>query len=241
MDKKGLPRLPRVMQRIHDKGRLAERPPVSYEVFDILYKGYRPVLREPLIRRKGLLLDTLSPTDSVHLCHFQQGDGIAFFQAVTDLGLEGMVAKQSNGIYVPGRRSRSWLKVKAFKTGNLVVGGYTIGGGYRKDLFGSVLLGAYDGEGLRFLGSVGGGFGKEDMGLTHSLLTQAHADVSPFVDPPQVERLLYWCEPRLVMQVKFGELTEAGHLRFPVFTTLRFDIEPRDCTIEALKEAGSSS
>ena len=238
LDKSRLPRLQGVMQRIHGQGHLAERFPVSYEVFDILYKDYRPVLREPLMRRKHLLNQALSPSASIHLCHFVEREGITFFRAATDLGLEGMVAKQKNSLYIPGKRSRNWLKVKANKTGNLVVGGYTIGGGrHRKELFGSVLIGAYDRGRLRFLGSVGGGFSKEDMTLTHSLLTQLHTKACPFVNPPQVQRLLYWCEPSLVFQVKYGELTEAGHLRFPIFTALRPDIEPKDCTVAALKGA----
>ena len=237
LDRNRVPRLRRVMQRMHDQGRLAERFPVSYEAFDILYKDYRPVLREPLMRRKHLLNEALSPSTSIHLCHFVEGEGITFFRAATDLGLEGMVAKQKNSLYIPGKRNRSWLKIKANKTGNLVVGGYTIGGGRRKELFGSVLLGAYDRGRLRFLGSVGGGFSKEDMTLTHSLLTQLHTNVCPFVNPPQVQRLLYWCEPGLVFQVKYGELTEAGHLRFPVFMGLRPDTEPKDCTVAALKGA----
>ncbi len=235
LDKKGLPHLPKVMQRIHEQGSLAPKPPVSYQIFDILYKDYRSLMREPLMQRKRLLSQTVGAAGAVQLCHFVEGEGTTFFQGATDLGLEGMVAKLKNSLYQPGKRSRSWLKVKATKTANLVVGGYTIGGGNRKEMFGSVLLGVHDRKGLRFLGSVGGGFAKDEMELTHKMLTQLQSEDCPFFNAPQVDRLLYWCRPLLVMQVKYGELTEAGHLRFPIFLALRPDIDPSACTVPALE------
>ena len=237
LDKEGLPRLPRVMRRIHDKTRWGEGPAVNFEIFDILYKGYRPLLKEPLIQRKRILNQTVSAAGPVHLCHYAEEEGLTFFQAATNLGLEGMVAKQKNSAYLPGKRSRHWLKVKATRTANLVVGGYTIGGGNRKELFGSILLGAYDKKGLRFVGSVGGGFSKDDLAMTHDLLTSAQTDDCPFVDPPEVQRLLYWCTSGLVVQVKYAEYTAAGHLRFPIFVTFRPDVDPQECTLAALKAA----
>ena len=234
-DENGVPRLPRVMRRIHDQARMTEPVPVNFEVFDVLYRGYQPVMKEPLMRRKALLKETLQANDTLHICHFEEEAGIAFFEAATRLGLEGVVAKTKNSIYTPGKRSRNWLKVKAHKTGNVVVGGYTIGGGARKELFGGLLVGVYDRKGLRFIGSVGGGFQGQDLDVLYSLVTKLHADECPFVEPPAVDRLLYWCQPVMVLSVKFGELTEDGHLRFPVFKGLRPDMDPRDCTLTALK------
>ena len=235
LDGEGLPRLPRVMQRIHGASRLSPKETVNFQVFDILYRGYRPLLREPLWRRKRLLHETILPDSTINLCHFEERDGVAFFQAATRLGLEGMVAKDKHSLYYPGKRSRHWLKVKEHRTANLVVGGYTFGGGPRRELFGSLQLGAFERKGLRSVGSVGGGFSNEDLKLTYALLGQLHTEACPFVNPPVLQRLLYWCEPRLVIQVKYGELTERGHLRFPIFMALRPDIEPRECTLDALR------
>jgi bifunctional non-homologous end joining protein LigD len=117
-----------------------------------------------------------------------------------------------------------------------VVGGYTFGGGARKELFGSLLLGAYDRGKLRFVGSVGGGFTKQDLELKYGALTQMHAEHSPFVDDPQVDKFLYWCEPVLVVQVNYGEFTEQRHLRFPIFSSLRPDVSARDCTMDVLSQ-----
>lgn len=235
LDRDGLPQLPRVMQRLHGAGRLSPKDTVHFQLFDILYRGYLPLLREPLWRRKTRLHETVLPSSTIQICHFEEGEGVAFFDAAAGLGLEGMVAKNKHSFYYPGKRSRHWLKVKGHRTANLVVGGYTFGGGPRRELFGSLLLGAYERKGLRFVGSVGGGFSNEDLKLTYSLLSQLHTGACPFANPPVVQRLLYWCEPRLAIQVRYGELTEGGHLRFPIFTALRPDIEPADCTLEALR------
>ena len=236
MDDEGVPRLHRVMERWH-QGRLSRKPvPVSFEVFDILYLDGRSLIREPLYRRKVHLNDCVKPNAIVHVCHYEEGEGIALFEAARGLGLEGIVAKDKQSIYQPGKRSRHWLKVKHSRTANLVVGGYTFGGGSRKELFGSLLLGAYDGDKLRFVGSVGGGFSKQDLELAHAAITQLHRERSPFVVDPKVDRFLFWCEPVLVVQVNYGEFTELRHLRFPIFSALRPDVDARDCTIQAIRE-----
>ena len=120
----------------------------------------------------------------------------------------------------------------------MVVGGYTFGGGARKELFGSLLLGVYDGGELRYVGSVGGGFSNADLALTYGALTQMHTERCPFAEAPEVQRFLYWCEPVLVVQVTYGEFTEARHLRFPIFSALRPDIDARDCTLDAIPAEG---
>ncbi len=234
MDDEGVPRLHRVMERWH-QGKLSRKPvPVSFEVFDILYRDGKPLLREPLHQRKQQLNACLTPNALVHVCPYEEGEGIALFEAARNLGLEGIVAKDRNSPYQPGKRSKHWLKVKHSRTANLVGGGYTFGGGARKELFGSLLLGAYAGDKFKFVGSVGGGFTKQDLEITYSAITQLHTDASPFTDEPEVDKFSFWCEPVLVVQVKYGEFTELRHLRFPIFSALRPDVDARDCTFDAI-------
>lgn len=238
MDEEGAPRLHRVMERWH-QAKLATKPvPVRFEVFDILYRDGKPLLREPLYRRKAHLNDCLEPNGLVHVCHYEEGEGIALFEAVRDLGLEGIVAKDKSSTYQPGKRSRHWLKVKHSRTANLVVGGYTFGGGARKELFGSLLLGAYDHGKLHFVGSVGGGFSKPDLEFTYAAITQLHTPDSPFVGALDVEKFLFWCQPALAVQVNYGEFTELRQLRFPVFSALRPDVNAADCTFDSILGEG---
>ena len=103
---------------------------------------------------------------------------------------------------------------------------------------GSLLLGAYDGfHKLHYVGSVGGGFSKRDLEITYSALTQLHTANSPFASEPKVDKFLFWCDPLLAIQVKYGEFTEKRNLRFPIFSALRPDIDPRDCTLAAISDS----
>ena len=44
-------------------------------------------------------------------------DGAALLEATRGMGLEGVVAKRCGSRYLPGRRSKSWLKVKHTTSG----------------------------------------------------------------------------------------------------------------------------
>jgi bifunctional non-homologous end joining protein LigD len=234
MDEEGIPRLHRVMERWH-QGKLSRKPvPVSFEIFDILHREGKSLMREPLYRRKAHLNDCVKPNDLIHICHYEEGEGVALFEAARDLGLEGIVAKDKASPYQPGKRSKHWLKVKHSRSANLVVGGYTFGGGARKELFGSLLLGAYSGNKLRYVGSVGGGFSKQDLEITYATITQLHTSDCPFDEAPVVEKFSFWCDPVLAVQVNYGEFTPQRHLRFPIFSALRPDVSARDCLLETI-------
>ena len=242
LDQEGRPNFPLVMQRLHRQGvrSVAEPMAISFETFDILYEDFESVMRAPLTERKERLAAAVGSNDTIHLSHFELANGLAFFAGVQRMGLEGMVAKDVDSLYQPGRRSKQWVKVKTSRSANFVVGGYTFGGGRRKDFFGSLLLGAYDVERrLQYVGAVGGGFDGATLEAMKGLLTDLQTAAGPFAEAPVVDRLMFWCDPRLVIQVKYGELTDAGQLRFPIFVTVRPEIDPRDCTLEAVEEAST--
>jgi bifunctional non-homologous end joining protein LigD len=71
-------------------------------------------------------------------------DAEQLYGAALASGFEGIVAKRIDSVYQPGQRSRSWLKIKAAQTAELLVGGYTRGKGAREPL-GALLLGYWDG------------------------------------------------------------------------------------------------
>ena len=245
LDQDGRPSFPLVMQRIHraagpGPGAAPPAAAVSFQAFDILYQDYVPVLGSPLHERKERLAEAVRPADTVHLPHFEVANGIAFFQGVRRLGLEGMVAKGLDSLYHPGRRSREWVKVKTSRTADLVVGGYTLGYGRRAAVFGSLLVGVYDDAGaLQYVGSVGGGFSEASLASVNELLRSLDRPGRPFDTEPAVDRPMSWCDPRAVVRVRFSELTEARQLRFPVFEAVRPGVDPRDCTMQALEEAST--
>ena len=94
---------------------LARSLPATYVVFDLLYSRYRSLLAEPLQHRRALIGQLVQELGQPALVLSQGivGAGTTFFQQVCQLGMEGVVAKCVTSRYRPGRRSASWIKIKA--------------------------------------------------------------------------------------------------------------------------------
>jgi DNA ligase D-like protein (predicted ligase) len=206
---------------------------LCFQAFDILWLDGRPLLDRPLWQRKNRLHETVRAVPELSAVDFVDNEGMAFFEAVLQRKLEGIVAKRKNSVYAPGVRSRDWLEIRAFNSGDFVIGGYTFGGTRRKgDPFGSLLLGAYDGEKLRYVGSVSGGMSDSEARQIVALLEPCVADAPAFARPPAIARLIYWTRPELVCHVRFSEWSRDGMLRFPIFSALRPDLVPAECTAD---------
>src|SRR4030095_11933260 len=128
-------------------------------------------------------------------------EGDAFLKQVTALGLEGIIAKQSDAPYRGGRTDK-WLKIKAEKTGDFVVVGFTAPNGTRPG-FGALQLADYVNGALVYAGRAGTGVhggllrarlaagacvsaGGAGTGFTDGLLRELRAMLDPLVrrDPP---------------------------------------------------------
>jgi DNA ligase-1 len=81
---------------------------VAYLAFDLLYLDGRPLLAEPLSRRRELLGRVLSPGDEVVAVPSIRGEGRALYQAVVDQGIAGVLARDVRSPYLPGVRSGLW-------------------------------------------------------------------------------------------------------------------------------------
>ena len=184
----GIPQRYAVVERWLAGAEARRRTPVNYEVFDILHLDGEPLLNHPLYERKARLHDALRPNATVHVCHFEEGEGVAMYAAARELGLHGIVAKDKHSLYEPGKRSRHWLSTKHARTMNLVVGGYTFGGS--RQPFDSLLLGVFEDGLLRFTGAAGGGTARGDQRLLHRMLSQRHTDQCPFAREPRRQPLL---------------------------------------------------
>jgi bifunctional non-homologous end joining protein LigD len=230
------------LQNPHDIERAAKTTPVTFIAFDVLYLDGRWVIDEPWERRREMLEEIVIPTEYLQVSTAVVGEGRALFNAAEQQRLEGIVAKKTHSPYRPGRRGRDWLKVKTTYEADVVIGGWRPGEGSRSTRFGALLVGAYDGEGLRFLGAVGTGF--TDKTLTELLgqMSALESSTNPFSSDPRDGKERWgkpikdphWIEPRLVAAVEFRELTSAGRLRAPSFKGLRSDKNPKDCLYEEL-------
>ncbi len=233
LDEKGLPDFGLLQRTATTSNRAAmvgkgTSATIVYYPFDLLYLNGVNLENAPLHKRKSLLEEVLVPGKNIRHVEFTEGDGLSFFRAVVNLGLEGMVAKRQDGRYEAGNRSSSWLKIKNVQTQEFLVGGYTEGSGARSSSFGALLLGYYEVGRLEYAGKVGSGFGAVELDELQVRLKKLKVVGSPFADELGLGRsAIHWVAPELVVQVKYAEWTDEGRLRAPVFVGIRTDLDPR--------------
>jgi bifunctional non-homologous end joining protein LigD len=234
LDASGRTSFERIQQRftLHDPREVARAEvdvPVVYQAFDLLGAlGYDARALE-LARRKEVLARFVPACGVVRYSDHVEGDGRRLFEAAAERGLEGVVAKRADSRYESGRRSKSWLKLKAPRTANAVIVGWTAGRGGRARL-GAVLLAWWRGDELVYAGSAGSGLGEGTIDALLPALEARRAAEPPCSDvpspPPAGAR---FARPELVCEVRFTEVTAAGLLRQPVFLGLRPEVPPAAC------------
>jgi bifunctional non-homologous end joining protein LigD len=232
----GRPSFGALQERLDRFGRsAAERAPVTFVAFDLLYGNGRDLRDEPLTARKAALEAILTGEGPVMYSKHVERDGKQLYALARERGLEGIVAKKARSPY-RSRRSRDWLKIKILSRQEFVIGGWTEGRGSRKH-FGALLVGTYDGDDFVYAGSVGTGFDEKKLSAIAKRLEPLERKTPAFVKPPKTETRAHWTTPELAAEVSFTEWTRDGQLRHPVFVALRTDKEPRDIVRERLEPA----
>jgi bifunctional non-homologous end joining protein LigD len=211
-----------------------------YVVFDILEKNGSPLVNLPLMERKKILAATVQESAHVLVANYIEEKGQAYYQAVQEKGLEGVMAKKKDSIYEPGQRSGNWLKIKKIHTVDAVIFGYTQGGGAREKTFGSLLLGLYDKEGKpAYIGNVGSGFSEKTLLALQETFDKLKTDKPAFaVDHPEQ---VTWLVPELVCEVTYQFVTNDRKLRIAQFKTLRTDKPAIECTTDQLGGASTQT
>jgi bifunctional non-homologous end joining protein LigD len=198
----------------------ASHTPV-YVLFDLLFARGRDLRARPLAERRAALEKEVRPHGPLRLARRLAADGFQAFELARARGLEGIVAKDAASAYETGKRSTAWRKVKVRAEEEFVIGGYTAPAGARSH-FGAILVGAFDGDRLRYAGKVGTGFTAKTLAELAERFRPLVRPSPAFVDPPR-ERGVTWLAPRLVAQIGFMERTGDGRLRHPVYLGLRED------------------
>ena len=220
--------------------------PVYFYAFDMLQLDGKSLLGLQLEGRKEFLEELCAGAgDPVRYSGVIGGDAKRLLEEVKRRGLEGLIGKQRNSVYEPGRRSGAWIKLKCVDEQEFVIGGYTPPQGARKH-FGAILVGYYDNNKLVFAGKVGTGFTAKSLSILHKKLQKEARDDCPFVDlpskqngqwvqgiTPSMMKKMHWVNPKFVAQIKFAEWTRDKKLRAPVFLGLRDDKRPTEVVREA--------
>jgi len=202
----------------------AKHPAVCY-LFDCLYLDGRAIVNEPLARRREWLEDAIRKGSAYRVSEVVE-EGAAFFEAVKEMGLEGIMAKQRHSTYLPGKRTESWLKIKSQQTLECAVIGYTKGTGDRETTFGALHLAEVNGGELRYIGKVGTGFDDRSLKTVFAELKKLTTIKRPIKERPLDDAQSIWVELKLMCEVQFASLTKDGMLREPVFVRLRPDLKP---------------
>jgi bifunctional non-homologous end joining protein LigD len=195
-------------------------PPVTFWAFDLLACEGRDLRGLPLRARRDLLRLLLRDSPRIRCVEPVETEGEAFFEAVKQMGLEGIVAKRADALHHAGH-GPDWQKVVINQVGDFAVVGHTAG-------VTSLALATWDGTGLVYSGRAGSGLTGREASRVERELTGLRRSSPACREPPR-DRDLMWVEPRLVAEVRYREWERGGSPRAPVFCRFRDDKRPEDC------------
>jgi len=209
------------------------RAPVRFLLFDLLALDGKDLTGLPARERRRLLEATVRASSSVGVPPEFTGTIAEALEHAAGSHLEGIVVKERDAPYLPGRRSTSWTKIKLHRTQEIVVAGWRPGKGSRAGTIGSLLMGIPERGTLRYAGRVGTGFSDDALAELARRLKPLARKTSPLVDVPAADRAdAHWVSPTLVGEVQYTERTRDGRLRHPSWRGLRPDKRPDDVRAE---------
>jgi bifunctional non-homologous end joining protein LigD len=207
---------------------------VAY-VFDVLYLNGRDLTKLPLRKRKENLQALLKKSKTAPALRYSEhieGNGGEIFAKACSMGLEGIVSKQAEAPYLPGRQ-RSWLKSKCAQRQEFIIIGYSDPRKGERAL-GALYLGYHTSGRIKYAGKVGTGFTMESARSLSARLKTLSAR-EPVLSREEAGGLsarewqsIHWVKPVLLCEVDFTEWTKDGQLRHPSFQGLREDKDADD-------------
>jgi ATP-dependent DNA ligase len=225
---------------------LVQQQPATFVIFDILQtEDNQTLMSAPLSQRRQILeqfYETYCSKEKAIRLSPQTDQLSEAMDWLSSSGwyIDGIVAKKSTDVYVPGERVMQ--KYKPMRTADCVVGGFRYG--KDSDEVGSLLLGLYDDEGrLNHVGFTSGIAKAEKPSLTKKLerLIQEPGFTGNAPGAPSrwsTERSTQWkpLSPTLVVEVSFDHVTDDRFRHGTKLIRFRPDKSPRQCTMEQLRQ-----
>jgi len=206
---------------------------ILFYAFDLLILSGADLRSRPLEQRRALLRE-LIPTlgDPIRHSETFEVPVAELLATVRQHALEGIVAKRRNSTYRPGDRSGDWVKLRANRCQEFVIGGYVPSG----TSFDSILVGYFEGSELTYAARIRSGFVPALRQKVFAQFRGLQLEECPFVNLPERGRGRWgegltaedmkhcrWLKPRLVASIEFLEWTPENRLRHPKFVALRDD------------------
>ena len=194
----------------------AKQYPATFIAYDILYLDGQDVTLLPLEQRKALLQKTVRQNERLAISKK------VLYRLAEQQHLEGVVAKRKDSVYIQGKRTKDWIKIKCMEDDDFIVCGYI-----KKDNhMTSLALGKYRNGELVYKGHVTLGVGGKPF---QQIAELPRAIRAPFTDTPRGSEDAIWVAPMLVCTVEYMHKTQHGGMRQPVFKGLRMDKTPEEC------------
>ena len=122
--------------------------PATFSAFDVLYYDCQETMLLPLMERKALLDKSIMDGPRMAISRYVEGQGTSLFNFAAERGLEGIVAKVKDSIYIQDKRTTDWIKMKVMMEEDYVVCGYIL----KSNHMTSIILGQYRGNTLIYKG-----------------------------------------------------------------------------------------
>jgi bifunctional non-homologous end joining protein LigD len=227
------------------QNRSTTKAPIVFYAFDLLFSDGDDLRGVPLSNRRKKLQDLMEGT-TIRLSPDLPGTAEQVTEAVKKMGLEGVVAKRRDSVYVSGDRNSTWQKMRLRRGQEFVVGGFRPG----MKPFESALVGYYEGPKLMFAGKVRPGFTARTRTELWKLIAKDEIQACPFANLPDALKKgrwgegvtaaemkeLRWVKPKVVVEIEFVEWTSHGHLRHAAFRGIRIDKQAKDVVREDAKK-----
>ncbi|MGQ4600303.1 ATP-dependent DNA ligase [Nocardia sp. R6R-6] len=187
-----------------------------FVAFDVLFLDGTSLLRKRYADRRRVLEALAANAPSLLVPPRLDGPGAEAMRYSQEHGLEGVIAKREDSVYLPGKRGHAWVKQRNWRTQQVVIGGWRRSAARN---FKSLLVGIpHDGQ-LYYVGRVGTGFSEPDLRELAAQLRKLERKTCPFDNELTAEerKEAVWVSPKLGGTVRFMNWTEAGRLWHPAW------------------------
>lgn len=211
--KDGKPSFSSLQKRLHIKNKnkinkLKKEYPATFICFDILYET-KDLTNLKLIKRKEILNKYKDTKEFIKTIYYKE-NGINLFNAVKEMNLEGIVAKNINSTYQINTRSNDWIKIKNLKDDDFYICGYL-----EKENVASLLLGEKKDNKYIYVGKVTIGKKRNEFRIIKKCKITKN-NLTNFNDKNYI-----FINPSIKCTVNFLERTNNNSLRHPVFKCLK--------------------